>query len=132
MGRPCKNTPSGKLAAERWRKTMQERYGDISTKMQEMGRKGGKNGKGPDYKGGFAGDRELAKRAGRKGGRISRRKGKYTTILDENKEFIRESIKQKATIQSIADELDIPHRSVRWYIQSRFGGVKECLKRNIK
>lgn len=56
MGRPKKNTPAGKLATERWRKTMQERYGDITAKMQEMGRKGGKNGKGPDYKGGFGGD----------------------------------------------------------------------------
>ena len=124
MGRPKKDTPAGKLATERWRNTMQERYGDITAKMQEMGRKGGKNGKGPDYKGGFGGDRELAKRAGQKGGRISRRGGKYTAILDENKEFIRESVKQKATIQSIADELGIPHRSVRWYIQSRFGGLK--------
>ena len=124
MGRPKKNTPAGKLATERWRKTMQERYGDITAKMQEMGRKGGKNGKGPDYKGGFGGDRELAKRAGQKGGRISRRGGKYTTILDENKEFIIESVKKHATIQSIADDLGIPHRSVRWYIQSRFGGLK--------
>ena len=124
MGRPKKNTPAGKLATERWRKTMQERYGDITAKMQEMGRKGGKNGKGPDYKGGFGGDRELAKRAGQKGGRISRRKGKYTAILDENKEFIRESIKKNATLQSIADELGIPHKSVRWYVQSRFGGLK--------
>lgn len=124
MGRPKKNTPAGKLATERWRKTMQERYGDITAKMQEMGRKGGKNGKGPDYKGGFGGDRELAKRAGQKGGRISRRKGKYTAILDENKEFIIESVKNKATIQSIADELGIPHKSVRWYVQSRFGGLK--------
>lgn len=131
MGRPRKNTPAGKLATERWRKTMQERYGDITAKMQEMGRKGGKNGKGPDYKGGFAGDRELAKRAGQKGGRISRRKSKYAAILDENKEFIRESIKNKATIQSIADELDVPYKSVRWYVQSRFGGLK-CLKRNIR
>lgn len=131
MGRPKKNTPAGKLATERWRKTMQERYGDITAKMQEMGRKGGKNGKGPDYKGGFGGDRELAKRAGQKGGRISRRKGKYTAILDENKEFIRESVKNKATIQSIAAELDVPYKSVRWYIQSRLGGLK-CLKRNIR
>lgn len=124
MSRPGKNTPEGKLATERWRKTMQERYGDITAKMQEMGRKGGKNGKGPDYKGGFGGDRELAKRAGQKGGRISRRGGKYTAILDENKEFIVESVKNKATIQSIADDLGIPHRSVRWYVQSRFGGLK--------
>lgn len=126
MGRPKAGTKEGDAASERWRQTMINKYGvdGVHKKMQEMGRKGGKNGKGPDYKGGFAGDRELAKRAGRKGGRISRRKGKYTTILDENKEFIIESVKNKATIQSIADELGIPHKSVRWYVQSRFGGLK--------
>lgn len=38
-----------------------------------IGAKGGRNGYGPDYKGGFGGDHELARRAGAKGGRISRR-----------------------------------------------------------
>ena len=111
MVRPKAGTKEGDAASERWRQTMINKYGvdGVHKKI---------------YKGGFGGDRELAKRAGRKGGRISRRKGKYTAILDENKEFIRESIKNKATIQSIADELGIPHKSVRWYIQSRFGGLK--------
>ena len=38
-----------------------------------IGAKGGRNGRGPGYKGGFASNRELAARAGAKGGKISRR-----------------------------------------------------------
>lgn len=40
-----------------------------------MGRKGGHNGRGPEYKGGFAANPVLARLAGSKGGRISRRTG---------------------------------------------------------
>lgn len=43
--------------------------------MRERGRKGGLNGRGPNYKGGFASNRELAKIAGRRGGKKSRRTG---------------------------------------------------------
>lgn len=42
---------------------------------KRIGSKGGSNGKGPDYKGGFAADRERARIAGAKGGRKSTRKG---------------------------------------------------------
>ena len=38
-----------------------------------IGKKGGQNGRGEGYKGGFASNPELAKIAGRKGGMISRR-----------------------------------------------------------
>jgi uncharacterized protein len=41
---------------------------------KEIGKIGGKNGRGPEYRGGFAGNRELASEAGRKGGAKSRRK----------------------------------------------------------
>lgn len=40
---------------------------------RNIGKTGGQNGRGPDYKGGFASNRELASTAGAKGGRISRR-----------------------------------------------------------
>ena len=53
----------GKKAAE----TNKEKYGDDF--YRELGRKGGKNG----HTGGFAANPELAKIAGAKGGRISRR-----------------------------------------------------------
>lgn len=51
-----------------------------------IGAKGGRSGFGPDYKGGFGGDRELARRAGAKGGRISRRgPAKPKTPISEKK-----------------------------------------------
>lgn len=59
----------GKKAA----KTNVERYGKDFYKR--IGSKGGRNGYGPDYRGGFASNPELARIAGRKGGRISRRTG---------------------------------------------------------
>lgn len=40
---------------------------------RNIGKKGGQNGRGEGYKGGFAGNPELAKIAGRKGGKISKR-----------------------------------------------------------
>ena len=51
-----------------------EKYGKDF--YREIGRKGGAAGKGPGYKGGFAGDRKLAERAGAIGGRISKRRKK--------------------------------------------------------
>lgn len=41
----------------------------------KIGARGGHNGRGPNYKGGFAANPELAKVAGAKGGRISTRLG---------------------------------------------------------
>ena len=73
MARPRKNTKAGKAATEKWRKTMAEKYGDVSKKMASSGRIGGQNGCGPDYKGGFAASHERAVKAGAKGGRKSRR-----------------------------------------------------------
>lgn len=125
MSRPKKNTPAGKLATERWRKTMEKKYGNITEKMRETGRIGGKNGRGPDYKGGFAGNRELARIAGAKGGHISRREGKYTRIMDENKESIKIVLQSKKSIKDFAEELDVPYKSLSWYIKSRFGGMKD-------
>lgn len=40
---------------------------------KRIGKKGGQNGRGAGYKGGFASSHELAREAGRKGGLISRR-----------------------------------------------------------
>jgi len=40
---------------------------------KEIGKRGGLNGRGENYVGGFAGDRELAIRAGRIGGKVSKR-----------------------------------------------------------
>lgn len=71
MARPKAGTEAGELATQRWRETMQERYGGVTEKMQEIGRRGGST---PTTKAkGFAADPVLAARAGRLGGLISRR-----------------------------------------------------------
>lgn len=119
MSRPKKNTPAGKLATERWRKTMEEKYGGVTAKMQQIGRIGGLNGKGPDYKGGFAADRDRARIAGAKGGRVSRRNGKYTRIMDENQEAIKVLLNSNKTLKEFAAELGVPYHSLTWYIKTR-------------
>ena len=81
MARPKKGTKEGEQANKKWRETMFKRYGGkrgVHLMMQRIGSKGGQNGYGPDYKGGFASNKELARIAGAKGGSISRRTGKST------------------------------------------------------
>ena len=84
MARPKAGTKEGDAASERWRQTMINKYGvdGVHKKMQEIGAKGGANGKGPGYKGGFASDevgedglngRQRARLAGAVGGKRSRR-----------------------------------------------------------
>lgn len=74
MSRPKKNTPEGRLATERWRETIAKKYGDnYKELLAEWAAKGGRNGKGPGYKGGFANDRNKAREYGRIGGKISKR-----------------------------------------------------------
>ena len=125
MARPKKNTPEGELATKRWRETMEKKYGGVTEKMREIGKIGGQNGKGPDYMGGFAADKERAKIAGAKGGRISRRKGKYTHIMDENKQAIEIVLNKQKTLKDFADEIGVPYKSLLWYIKTRFGEKKD-------
>ena len=61
-------------AVAKWRKTMYEKYGGtegVHAKMQAIGHKGGKAG--DPTKKGFASNIERAKKAGAKGGKISKR-----------------------------------------------------------
>lgn len=125
MSRPRKNTPEGKIASEKWRQTMIEKYGSVTEKMRETGRIGGQNGKGPDYMGGFAANRERARIAGAKGGRISRRNGKYTRIMDENKQAIEIVLKSRKTLKDFADEIGVPYKSLLHYARTRFGETKD-------
>lgn len=116
MSRPRKNTPEGKIASEKWRQTMIEKYGSVTAKMRETGRIGGRNGKGPDYKGGFAGDNQRAKIAGAKGGSISRRKSKYHQIFEENRNAIEAVLRSTATVKDLAKALGVPYSSLLHYI----------------
>ena len=117
MARPRKNTKAGKIANEKWRATMAERYGSVTEKMRETGRIGGRNGKGPDYKGGFAADNERAKIAGAKGGSISRRTSKYHQIFEENRNAIEATLKSTATLKDLAESMGVPYISLLNYVK---------------
>lgn len=79
MARHKITTPEGKAESEKYRRTMIEKYGvdGVRKHYQTIGRKGGENGRGPNYTGGFAGNVEKAKLAGSKGGSRSRRGLRY-------------------------------------------------------
>ena len=117
MPRPKKDTPEGKIANEKWRKTMAERYGSVTEKMREVGRIGGQNGRGPNYKGGFAANHENAMKAGAKGGRISRRKSRYHQIFEENRNAIEATLKSTGTVKDLAEELGVSYSSLLHYIK---------------
>ena len=116
MARPKKHTPEGKIASEKWRQTMIETYGSVTDKMREAGRIGGQNGKGPDYKGGFAASKEHARKAGAKGGSISRRKSKYNQVFEENRSAIEAVLRSTATVKDLAKALGVPYSSLLHYI----------------
>ena len=72
-----------------------------------IGRKGGKNG----HTGGFAANPELAKAAGRKGGKISRRRPKtLQQTIDEMREKIADPEVQKALNELLDFEEDKKYR----------------------
>lgn len=73
--------PGNKIGGMKAAKTNLKKYGDNFYRM--IGSKGGQNG----HTGGFAANPELARAAGAKGGRISRRTGKTTGDRKE-KEFL--------------------------------------------
>lgn len=79
MARHKISTPECKAESEKYRRTMIEKYGadGVRKHYQIIGRKGGENGRGPNYTGGFASNVEKAKLAGSKGGRRSRRGLRY-------------------------------------------------------
>ena len=93
MPRMKKGEPGSEAASRRWRKTMLAKYGEegLREMMRVNGAKGGRNG----HKGkGFAANPELARKAGAKGGKISRRgPAKKTTatkkVAAKREEFTR-------------------------------------------
>ena len=104
MARPKAGTKEGDAASERWRQTMIKKYGvdGVHKKMQEIGSKGGSNGKGPGYKGGFASDkvgedgltgRQRSIICGRIGGRKSRR-GPAKDDIEKAEEVLEAEVKK--------------------------------------
>lgn len=88
---------------------------------KRIGSKGGRNGKGPGYKGGFAGNPALARVAGAKGGRKSRRVSKHAQVFEENKEAIDRTIEGRTSFKELAKALGVPYASLTHYIKKRRG-----------
>lgn len=105
-------TKAGGLKAAQ---TNKQQFGEDFYK--NIGSKGGKNGKGPGYKGGFAADNKRAKIAGAKGGSISRRTSKYQKVFEENRNAIEATLKSKATLKDLAESMGVPYISLLNYVR---------------
>ena len=89
-------------------KTNREKYGEDYYK--EMGRRGGMNG----HTGGFANNPELARRAGAKGGKYSRRGESLQKKLDEIfNEYIRTQIEEGKSLHHIAQKIGVSDYTVK-------------------
>ena len=89
-----------------------------------IGRKGGENG----HTGGFASNPQLAKLAGAKGGRKSRRGPSQKTLflLDSNKEVIKDKLRAGYHFSTVASEYGTNAKVlVDWLIKNNIG--KELL-----
>lgn len=71
MSRPKKGEQGCKEANDKWRKTMIEKYGGVTEFMREVGRKGGSKSHRETRP--FTVNPELARAAGAKGGKMSKR-----------------------------------------------------------
>lgn len=119
MARQRKGEKGCEEANNKWRQTMIKKLGSeeaVSEFARRIGRKGGVNGRGPDYKGGFAADPERARTAGAKGGKNSRRTSKYIRIFEENKKAIDKAIKNRSSFKMLAEALGVPYQSLMHYI----------------
>ena len=132
MARPRSGTEAGRIAAEKWRKTMLKKYGGrggLRKKMQDIGRIGGSHG----VTGGFAANPALARVAGSKGGRISKRgAGSVTkTKIEPNVDKIEKLYYNGKSIPQISKELGIPYSSLlKWAKMELVGyGAKDDIER---
>ena len=78
MARPLKGTKESEIARLKWRKTMEERHGNVTEFMRKVGARGG----AARVPKGFATNPYLASVAGQIGGRKSRRKSKPKDVAD--------------------------------------------------
>ena len=104
---------SGTIAGGRKaRETNYKRHGEDF--YRNIGRIGGKLG----TTGGFASNPELAKVAGAKGGKRSRRGASYSHKWDDTKEKIFKMRKDGASYRDISREVGIPYSSLLYRIHN--------------
>lgn len=124
MPRPKANTEAGRIATEKWRKTMIEKYGSeeaFKHAIRCMGSLGGRVKTSKPK--GFAANPKLARKAGRKGGKKSRRTG-VTTGEGQKKEYYyngdRQISNSKPTPRPAPTPKPEPEK--KSFIQRVFGG----------
>ena len=88
-----------KLGAAKAAKTNKKLHGEDFYKR--IGAKGGRNGKGPDYKGGFAANPEFARECGRRGGLKSRRTGIKTGQGKSSKKYAEKKEAKKGLLSRV-------------------------------
>jgi len=119
MVRPKADTPEGRKAIEKWRKTTAERYGEegVSEMFRQMGSLGGR----AKVRKGFATNHELAVKAGRKGGKKSRRTG-VTNGQGKKKEYYYNGDRIFKATKDIKEETHIEPTQKKSFIKRMFGG----------
>lgn len=83
---------------------------------KRIGTKGGRNG----HTGGFASNPELARTAGAKGGRNSKRGKTINTKLYQNADRIIELIEAGVTFKDIASLYNVPYYSFRYWLKKEY------------
>lgn len=104
-----------KIGGIKARNTNLEKYGDDFYK--NIGRKGGQAG----HTGGFAANPALAKLAGAKGGKISRRGGQKNIEekIANNKDTINQMLNDGYSVKAIADKIDIKYNTLIRKIENK-------------
>ena len=107
-----------KLGGKKAAKTNKERYGDGF--YGKIGRIGGTNG----HTGGFAANPALARIAGSKGGKISKRGANSVKVqkIEPKKEKIEELYKRGYTVPQIAKKLNLPYSSLLSWVKENIPG----------
>lgn len=114
-------TRAGGLKAAR---TNMAKYGEDFYKRN--GRTGGMNG----HSGGFASNRALARTAGQKGGRASRRGEDIQDKLESVfKEYIHEQLLQRNSIHAIAVRIGVSDGTIKRFAQ-KYGWIDEKYTKN--
>ena len=124
MARPKAGTKEGDLATERWKKTMENKFGSREAVVKEFQRRGRKGGSKGGIRKGFAANPAMAKIAGGKGGRISRR-GPGSTVktkIEPNADKIEKLYFNGFSVPQISKKLNIPYGTLLKWAKSNLVG----------
>lgn len=115
MPRPKRGEPGAKEASRKWKKTMLKKYGDkqnLHKRMQALGSVGGRRSRN----GGFAANRALARIAGAKGGKKSKRGAEVRAYITEQRDYIVTKYHAGMSVPMIAKDLGVGYSSLlNWF-----------------